>query len=46
MMAPYSETELPAKQGLLQRMWKNPALEHYFRLVIVISLVNFGWLMG
>ncbi|CZF82724.1 hypothetical protein GCE9029_03398 [Grimontia celer] len=44
MMAPYTQTELPAKQGLLQRMWKYPALEHYMRLVIVISLINLGWL--
>lgn len=45
MMAPYSQAELPAKQGLLQRIWKYPALEHYVRLVIVVSLINLGWLV-
>ncbi|WP_016960439.1 hypothetical protein [Enterovibrio norvegicus] len=47
MMAPYSHShsELPAKQGLLQRMWKYPALEHYVRLIILVSVVNLGWLI-
>ncbi|MBV7298416.1 hypothetical protein [Enterovibrio paralichthyis] len=39
------ETTLPAKQPLLQRIWKNPALEHYVRLVILVSAINIGWLV-
>ncbi len=39
------ETTLPAKQPLLQRIWKNPALEHYVRLVILVSSINLGWLV-
>ncbi|WP_028024012.1 ferredoxin reductase domain-containing protein [Enterovibrio calviensis] len=45
MMAPYSQSELPAKQGWIQRVWKNPALEHYVRLIILVSAINIGWLI-
>ncbi|PML82100.1 hypothetical protein [Enterovibrio norvegicus] len=40
MMAPYSQTELPAQQSRLKRMWKNPKLEHYMRLVATVSILN------
>ena len=40
MMEPYSQTELPAQQSRLKRMWKNPKLEHYMRLVATVSILN------
>ncbi|MDD1780047.1 hypothetical protein LRP49_02440 [Enterovibrio sp. ZSDZ35] len=45
MMLPYTDVQLPQKQPALRRIWKYPVLEHYVRLIILVSSVNIAWLI-
>ncbi|MBD1555483.1 hypothetical protein HC752_00860 [Vibrio sp. S9_S30] len=36
----YSAIELPKQRSLLRRIWSYPAMEHYYRLVILVFMAN------